>query len=101
MKGDIYEHCVRAIDRSLTVGAHGLPLMGSGDWNDGMNRVGQEGRGKRLAWLVSHTTLAVPKAREVTQSAGALSALQRTYGEFKKGTRTEWVGRRLVSTLLL
>lgn len=46
----IYEHCCLAIDRSLTSGAHGLPLMGVGDWNDGMNRVGREGRGESV-WL--------------------------------------------------
>ncbi len=46
----LYEHCVRALDRGLTSGAHGLPLMGSGDWNDGMNRVGKDGRGES-AWL--------------------------------------------------
>lgn len=46
----VYEHAARAIDRSLAVGAHGLPLMGSGDWNDGMNRVGIEGRGESV-WL--------------------------------------------------
>jgi cyclic beta-1,2-glucan synthetase len=46
----LFEHCVRALDRGLTSGAHGLPLMGSGDWNDGMNRVGREGRGES-AWL--------------------------------------------------
>jgi cyclic beta-1,2-glucan synthetase len=46
----LFEHCVRAIDRGLTVGAHGLPLIGSGDWNDGMNRVGREGRGESV-WL--------------------------------------------------
>jgi len=48
--GTVYEHCCRAIDRSLTKGAHGLPLMGVGDWNDGMNRVGREGRGESV-WL--------------------------------------------------
>ena len=50
----VYEHCARAIDRSLTAGAHGLPLMGTGDWNDGMNRVGHEGRGESvwLAWFL-------------------------------------------------
>ncbi|HEX6534189.1 MAG TPA: hypothetical protein VF041_06305 [Gemmatimonadaceae bacterium] len=48
--GTLYEHCRRAIDRSLAVGAHGLPLMGTGDWNDGMNRVGREGRGESV-WL--------------------------------------------------
>lgn len=46
----VYEHAARAIDRSLRVGAHGLPLMGTGDWNDGMNRVGHEGRGESV-WL--------------------------------------------------
>jgi N,N'-diacetylchitobiose phosphorylase len=48
--GSLYEHCCRALDRSLTRGAHGLPLMGVGDWNDGMNRVGREGRGESV-WL--------------------------------------------------
>ncbi len=47
---DVYEHCCRAIDRSLRTGAHGLPLFGSGDWNDGMNRVGREGRGESV-WM--------------------------------------------------
>jgi len=46
----VYEHAARSIDRSLRVGAHGLPLMGSGDWNDGMNRVGAAGRGESV-WL--------------------------------------------------
>ena len=48
--GSVYEHCCRSIDRSLTAGVHGIPLMGSGDWNDGMNRVGREGRGESV-WL--------------------------------------------------
>jgi cyclic beta-1,2-glucan synthetase len=48
--GTLYEHCARALDRSLEVGRHGLPLMGTGDWNDGMNRVGREGRGESV-WL--------------------------------------------------
>ena len=47
---DVYAHCCRALDRSLTRGAHGLPLMGTGDWNDGMNRVGREGRGESV-WM--------------------------------------------------
>ena len=48
--GSIFEHGIRAIDRSLKYGAHGLPLIGSGDWNDGMNRVGHQGRGESV-WL--------------------------------------------------
>ncbi len=48
--GTLYQHCVRAIERGLNFGAHGLPLMGCGDWNDGMNLVGKEGRGESV-WL--------------------------------------------------
>jgi cyclic beta-1,2-glucan synthetase len=54
----LFEHCARALDHSLAVGKHGLPLMGTGDWNDGMNRVGPEGRGESvwLGWFL-HTAL--------------------------------------------
>ena len=54
----LYEHCARALDLSLSVGNHGLPLIGSGDWNDGMNRVGQAGHGESvwLGWFL-YTTL--------------------------------------------
>ncbi len=50
----LFEHCARALERSLAVGAHGLPLIGSGDWNDGMNRVGEGGRGEStwLGWFL-------------------------------------------------
>jgi cellobiose phosphorylase len=46
----LYQHCVRAIEHGLKFGVHGLPLMGAGDWNDGMNRVGKDGRGESV-WL--------------------------------------------------
>jgi cellobiose phosphorylase len=46
----LYNHCVRAIKYSLTMGKHGLPLIGSGDWNDGMNLVGEHGQGESV-WL--------------------------------------------------
>jgi cellobiose phosphorylase len=46
----LYEHCVRSILRGLRMGEHGLPLMGSGDWNDGMNLVGEHGKGESV-WL--------------------------------------------------
>ncbi|HET6546692.1 MAG TPA: cyclic beta 1-2 glucan synthetase, partial [Rhodanobacteraceae bacterium] len=49
-EASLYEHCLRAIRASLKVGAHGLPLIGGGDWNDGMNRLGLEGRGESV-WL--------------------------------------------------
>ena len=53
-----FEHCARGLDDSLAVGAHGLPLIGTGDWNDGMNRVGEQGRGESvwLGWFL-HATL--------------------------------------------
>ncbi|PYM17328.1 MAG: hypothetical protein DMD81_09490, partial [Candidatus Rokuibacteriota bacterium] len=56
--GTVFEHCARALDRSLVVGGHGLPLMGTGDWNDGMNRVGAGGKGESvwLGWFL-HTVL--------------------------------------------
>ena len=56
-QGTLYEHCLRAIDRSLVTGDHGLPLMGAGDWNDGMNRVGTGGKGESvwLAWFLYST----------------------------------------------
>jgi cyclic beta-1,2-glucan synthetase len=54
----LFEHCVLALDSSLSIGSHGLPLFGTGDWNDGMNRVGAAGRGESvwLAWFL-HATL--------------------------------------------
>jgi cyclic beta-1,2-glucan synthetase len=57
-RATLYEHCARALDRSLAVGSHGLPLMGTGDWNDGMNRVGERGMGESvwLGWFL-HTVL--------------------------------------------
>ncbi|MBI2466412.1 MAG: hypothetical protein HYV62_01090 [Candidatus Rokubacteria bacterium] len=57
-RATLFEHCARALDRSLSVGSHGLPLIGAGDWNDGMNRVGHEGKGESvwLGWFL-HTIL--------------------------------------------
>ena len=46
----VFEHCALAIDKSLVVGSHDLPLIGTGDWNDGMNRVGEHGKGESI-WL--------------------------------------------------
>ncbi len=56
----MYEHCARALDSSLNRGAHGLPLIETGDWNDGMNSVGEQGRGESswLGWLLLATIAA-------------------------------------------
>jgi cyclic beta-1,2-glucan synthetase len=50
VKATVYEHCCRAVDRGLTTGPHGLPLIGCGDWNDGFSRVGRMGQGESV-WL--------------------------------------------------
>jgi cyclic beta-1,2-glucan synthetase len=53
-KESVYNHCIRAIERALRVGERGLPLIGRGDWNDGMDRVGWEGKGESvwLGWFI-------------------------------------------------
>ncbi|MCK9516076.1 MAG: hypothetical protein WCZ18_08655 [Ottowia sp.] len=58
-RASLFEHCARAIEASLQTGAHGLPLFGSGDWNDGMNRVGSQGRGESvwMGWFL-HASIA-------------------------------------------
>jgi cyclic beta-1,2-glucan synthetase len=55
----LFEHCARGLDQGLALGEHGLPLFGTGDWNDGMNRVGEMGKGESvwLGWFL-HATLA-------------------------------------------
>ncbi len=70
----LYEHCCRALDRSLTKGAHGLPLMGTGDWNDGMNRVGREGKGESVwmgFFLYTILTDFIPLAEQRSDTARA------------------------------
>jgi cyclic beta-1,2-glucan synthetase len=55
----LYEHCRRSLEKGSTTGKHGLPRMGAGDWNDGMNRVGIEGRGESvwLGWFLYATLM--------------------------------------------
>ncbi len=67
--GTIYEHCVRAIRKSLQFGRHGLPLMGGGDWNDGMNDVGHLGRGESV-WLAFFLHDVLLQFREVADLKG-------------------------------
>jgi cyclic beta-1,2-glucan synthetase len=56
-QASLFEHCALALDKSLATGAHGLPLMGTGDWNDGMDRVGEGGKGESvwLGWFLFST----------------------------------------------
>ena len=66
----LFEHCVRALNSSLGVGAHGLPLFGTGDWNDGMNRVGIEGRGESV-WLAWFLHAALMRFAPIAEARGA------------------------------
>jgi cyclic beta-1,2-glucan synthetase len=68
-KATLYEHCLRAIDRGLTSGSHGLPLIGSGDWNDGMNRVGWRGQGESV-WLAWFLTAVLKQFADVAEKRG-------------------------------
>lgn len=66
-KYSLYEHCRRSLENGATTGRHGLPRMGSGDWNDGMNRIGVEGRGESvwLGWFLYATLIRFASLCEV------------------------------------
>ncbi len=73
-KASLFEHCARALDLSLSVGSHGLPLIGTGDWNDGFSRVGAAGEGESvwLGWfLCSVLASFIPIARQRGEAARA------------------------------
>ena len=65
----LFEHCARALDLSLGIGVHGLPLMGGGDWNDGMNRVGHQGKGESV-WLAWFLFATLPEFASVAEARG-------------------------------
>lgn len=76
----LYEHCVRAILRGLRFGEHGLPLIGSGDWNDGMNMVGQQGKGESI-WLGFFLYDVLMRFTEVARRHGDVSFVERCQRE--------------------
>ena len=77
--GTLYEHCARALDHSLAVGRHGLPLMGTGDWNDGMNRVGARGARARACGSAGFST----------PTSGSFAPARRERGDTASGP-TRW-----------
>ncbi len=83
LREPLYQHCVRAIEHSLQRGAHGLPLIGSGDWNDGMNRVGEAGRGESI-WLGFFSCEVLTRFAEVARLHADESFAQRCEGEVAK-----------------
>ncbi len=91
----LFEHCSRAIDSSLLVGGHGLPLFGSGDWNDGMNRVGKGGKGESiwLGWFL-HATISAfaPIANDRGEEARAMIWRRHAAGLRESLEREGWDG---------
>jgi cellobiose phosphorylase len=76
----LYEHCVRAILNSLKFGEHGLPLIGSGDWNDGMNLVGEHGKGESV-WLGFFLYDVLMRFAAVANARGDISFVERCQSE--------------------
>ena len=95
----LYEHCVRAIKHGLRFGEHGLPLMGCGDWNDGMNLVGRHGKGESvwLAWFLYDNLqlFAGTRRRRGTTTAFAQPAREQAE-RLRANIEATCVGRRLV-----
>jgi cyclic beta-1,2-glucan synthetase len=71
----VFEHCALALDASLALGAHGLPLIGTGDWNDGMNRIGEKGAGESvwLGWFLHAALTAFIPLAEARQETGRVA----------------------------
>lgn len=69
VKGSVYEHCVRATERAMKTGAHGLALIGGGDWNDGFNRIGIGGKGESV-WLSQFLAIVLRKMAVICRYAG-------------------------------
>jgi len=92
----VYEHCVRAIENGFRYGAHGLPLMGIGDWNDGMNRVGAGGKGESV-WDAWFQIVILRRFAEIAEGRGQ-SDRAKDYRERAERLRTAveeqaWDGR--------
>jgi cyclic beta-1,2-glucan synthetase len=98
--GSVYEHCLRALRRACTAGVHGLPLIGIGDWNDGMNRVGVEGKGESvwLAWFLITTLRSFAVHVEARGDSAVAAEFREHADEYEKaveehGWDGEWYRR--------
>ncbi len=93
-RATLFEHCARALDLRLEVGAHGLPLMGSGDWNDGMNLVGRAGKGESvwLGWFLCTLLGAFADLAAERGEDGRAAAWRRHLEELKAALELAWDG---------
>ena len=101
--GTVYEHCLRAIEHGTTAGAHGLPLMGTGDWNDGMNRVGIEGKGESVwvGWFLYAVLGAFSPLCDQRGDCRPRQQAPRRNGPPQGCARNQCLGRRVVLACLL
>jgi cyclic beta-1,2-glucan synthetase len=93
--GTLFEHCARALEQSLAIGSHGLPLIGTGDWNDGLNRVGMDGKGESiwLGWFLCAALSAfAPLADRRGERARAAAWLQHAAALRESLERDGWDG---------
>jgi cyclic beta-1,2-glucan synthetase len=96
-RGTLFEHCARALDLRLPPGSHGLPLMGTGDWNDGMNRIGRQGKGESvwLGWFLQPllTRFAeIAAGRQDTKDRQRAEIWRYHAGELKTALEEAWDG---------
>ena len=95
-KGSLYEHCIKAIEKSLNFGENGLPKIGSGDWNDGMNTVGNKKRGESVwlgFFLYEVLNRFIPICEEVSDNERAKKYIE-IRDDLKKALNTNgWDGR--------
>jgi cyclic beta-1,2-glucan synthetase len=90
-----HEHCALAIDVSLTRGAHGLPLIGTGDWNDGMNSVGEKGRGESswLGWFLLAVIDGFAPHAERRGETGRVARWRQYAAELRPALEQAWDGQ--------
>ena len=95
-EGSIYEHCIKAIERSLNFGKNGLPKIGTGDWNDGLNKVGNKGEGESI-WLGFFIYDILEKFIPICEQKGDIKLVEKyrqVQQELKKALNTNgWDGR--------
>ncbi len=93
-RGTLFEHCARALDHSLTAGTHGLPLMGTGDWNDGMNEVGAEGKGESvwLGWFLHAVLSEWAKLADARGEGKRAESWRRYVSALKESLEEAWDG---------
>ncbi len=95
-KATLYEHCCRALDKASPSGQHGLPLIGAGDWNDGLNRVGVEGRGESvwLGWFLYDTLSRFSEMSQRMEDEDRARAFQQRAQEIQQAlAESAWDGQ--------